>query len=113
MRPGCHGERIAGQGVPDRTPLITDLARVMHTRLRWKRKPASQALPAAATGAHAVGSMLLGAIAIGAVAVGALAIGRLAIGRARIGRLEIDELVVRRLDIVEKLRTPDSRDGKS
>lgn len=80
-------------------------------KLMLSKSASTRTLPAAATGAHAIGTVALGSIAIGAVAVGALAIGalsigRLFVGRARIRRLEIDELVVRRIHVTERLRTP-------
>ena len=40
--------------------------------------------------------------AVGAVAIGALAIGRLGVRQARIGRLEVDDLIVRRLQVLER-----------
>lgn len=72
-------------------------------------RPKGSAGPVVSVVGYAAGAIAVGAVALGAVAVGALAVGRLAIGRASIRRLEIEELVVRKLRVVEEIRTPDQQ----
>ena len=63
------------------------------------------------TGAKAIGALAVGAVAFGALAIGALAIKRLVVDRARIRRIDIDDLVVRRLQIIEKNQGPEKTEA--
>ena len=77
------------------------MGRFLHMRLR----PGKRLSPLSI----AVGAAAAGALAVGAVAVGAIAIGTVAVGKASFGKVEIEELTVRRLHVLEELKTSSER----